>query len=89
MFTSVMIIVLLLSAVVDVSLYPQGRIRKKKATQKISVIAVANSVWARLSNFNETTIGMEFFLFMTESLFACPLKLCSNKNYNEPYGSLI
>ena len=89
MFPSVRIFVPLIYAVVDVLMYLPGSIAKKKPAQKRSAIAVANYVWARPSNFNRTIIVMAFCCFTPGSLLAYPLKVCSNKNENEPSGSLI
>ena len=63
--------------------------RKENSAQSSSVIAVANYVWAGLSNFKSMIIGNAFCCFMPGSSFAYPLKVCSNKNENYPYGSLI
>ena len=47
MFPSVMIFVLLISAVVNLLVYSQFCIAKKKAVQTSFAIAVANSIWER------------------------------------------
>ena len=60
MFTTVVIFVLLLSAVVGILVYLHGRITKKKSAQMRYVIAVDNSLWVRLSTFNKTIISMAF-----------------------------
>ena len=83
------IFVQLISAVVDVLVYFQGHIAKKKEAQTRSDIAVSNSVWARSSNFKRTIIGMEFFCFTPGYLFGYPLKVCYKNNGNDPYGSLL
>ena len=89
MFPSVMIYVLLPSAVFDILVYSQGCITKGKATQKRSAIDVANYVWARSINFKRMIIGMDFCCFTPGSSFVYPLKFCPNKNGNDPYGSLL
>ena len=89
MFPSVMIYVLLPSAVFDILVYSQGCITKGKATQKRSAIAVANYVWEISSTFKTPIISMEFYCFMAGSSFVYPLKVCSNKNDNERSGSLL
>ena len=89
MFTGVMIFVILLSAVVDVLLYLQSCIANKKAAQTSSDIAVANSVWARLNAFKRTITGNAFCYLTPGYSFAYPLKFCSNRNDNDPSGSLL
>ena len=89
MFTGVMIFVILLSAVVDVLLYSQSCIANKKAAQTSSDIAVANSVWARLNAFKRTITGNAFCYLTPGYSFAYPLKFCSNRNDNDPSGSLL
>ena len=83
------IYVLLISSVVDVLVYSQGRIAKKKSVQTRSDIAVANSVWVRSSTFKRAIIGMDFFCFVPVSLFVCTFKVYSNKNNNDLFGSLL
>ena len=89
MFPSVMIFVLLIYSDVDVLVYSQGCIAKKNAAQTSSAIAVAGSVWARLSTFKGTIIGNAFFCFTPVSSFEYPLKVYSNKNYNDPSRFLL
>ena len=79
---------LLLSSVVKILVYSQGCIDRKNVAQISSVIAVADSVWTRLSNFKGAIIGNNFYCFTPISLFAYPLKVCSNKKDNDAYGSL-
>ena len=50
---------------------------------------VANSVWARSSIFKKIIIGNAFCCFIPGSSFVYPLKVCSNKNNNDPYGSIL
>ena len=52
-------------------------------------IAVDDSSWARLSTFKGVIVGNAFFCFTLASPFAYPLKVCSNKNGNDPYASLL
>ena len=80
MFLNVMIFVLLVSTVVDVLVYSNVRIAKKNAAHTRSDIAVANSVWARSSNFKRTIIGVTFCCIAPGSSFAYPLKVCPNNN---------
>ena len=89
MFPSVMIFILLLSPAVDILVYSQGHIAKKKAAPKISAIAVANSLWERLITFKRTIISMASCCFTPGSSFGYSLKVCSNKNDNDPSGSLL
>ena len=84
-----MIFVLLLSAVVNVLVYLQGYISKKNVAQMSYAIAVDDSSWARLSTFKGVIVGNAFFCFTLASPFAYPLKVCSNKNGNDPYASLL
>ena len=88
-FTIMVIFVLLISDVVNVLVHSQVFIAKKKSAQTTSAIAVANSVWARSSTFKRTIIGRAFCCFTPGSLFAYPLKVCSNNNDNDPSGSLL
>ena len=87
MIPSVVVFVLLVSTVVDVLVNLQGCIMNKKSAQTRSAIAVANSVWARLSNFNRTIIGMAFCCFTHGPSLSYPLKVCPNNNENGQSGS--
>ena len=89
MISSVMIFVLLFSAVVDVFVYSQGHIAKKKEAQTRYAIAVANSFLPRSSKFKRMIIGMDFCCFTPGSLFAHLLKVCYKNNDNEPYRYLL
>ena len=89
MFPSVVIFVHLFSAAVDVLVHSQCCIAKKKAVQTSSDIAIANSVSTRSSTFKRTMIGDSFCCFTPGSSFAYPLKVCSNRNDNDPYGYLL
>ena len=89
MFPSVTIFVLLISAIVKVLVYSQGCTTKKKAAQTSSAIAIANYVWARLITFKRTIIGNAFCCFTPGYSFSYPSKVCSNRNENDPSGSLI
>ena len=89
MFPSLMVFVILLSAVLDVLVYLQDRIAKRKAAYTSSAIAISKSVWARSSNFRRKIISNYFYFFKSGSSFAYPLKVCSKRNGNDSYGYLL
>ena len=84
-----MIFVIFIYYVVDVLLYSQCCIANKDTAQMSYDITVAYSFWARSSTFKMTIIGNNLCCFTPVYSFLYPLKVCSDKNDNDPSRSLI